>query len=68
MDFLSVSGTGVPVERLFSTGADLLTARRLSMSKEMIKICICLKGWLMSKGTNFDKSLCDAIVEKIVGE
>jgi len=64
-DFLAVAGTGVPEERLFSTGADLLTARRLSMSPSTIKTCMCLKGWLLCNEKIFSSRFSDAVVQKI---
>jgi hAT family C-terminal dimerisation region len=48
-DFLSAAGTGVPVERLFSCGPDLLSHRRQSLSPERIQQCLCLKSWTKFK-------------------
>ncbi|ODM89477.1 Zinc finger BED domain-containing protein RICESLEEPER 3 [Orchesella cincta] len=49
-DFLAVSATGVPVERLFSNGPDLLTSRRQRLNADTIRQCMCLKQWLKASG------------------
>ncbi|CAG8761560.1 7427_t:CDS:2, partial [Funneliformis caledonium] len=36
-DFLSIPGTSVPVERIFSGGVDLITKKRSSLNQESIK-------------------------------
>ncbi|KAJ6634728.1 putative AC transposase [Pseudolycoriella hygida] len=66
-DFLAASGTGVPVERLFSDGPDLLSHRRQSMAPETIKICICLKSWLKSKEL-FQEDIRDAMSHKLAAD
>ncbi|KAJ6647844.1 Zinc finger BED domain-containing protein DAYSLEEPER [Pseudolycoriella hygida] len=66
-DFLAASGTGVPVERLFSDGTDLLSHRRQSMAPETIKICICLKSWLKSKEL-FQEDIRDAMSHKLAAD
>jgi len=40
-----VIATSVPIERAFSGGTDLVTARRCSLSAETIQACMCLKSW-----------------------
>ncbi|KAF0534278.1 zinc finger bed domain-containing protein ricesleeper 2-like [Gigaspora margarita] len=45
-DFLAIPGTSVPVERIFSNSADLISSKRHSLNPETIKICMCLKSWL----------------------
>jgi hypothetical protein len=67
-DYLSVSGTGVPIERFFSNGPDLLLPKRKSMKGETTRQCMCLKGWLKSKDqAEFKKFILAGIVEKILG-
>lgn len=48
-DFLDVSGTGVPVERMFSNGADVCSPKRLSISASAIQEAMCLRDWLSQK-------------------
>ena len=36
------------------------------MSKEMIKICICLKGWLMSKGQILTNLYATQLLKKLL--
>ncbi|CAG8757227.1 8814_t:CDS:2, partial [Funneliformis caledonium] len=36
-DFLAIPGTSVPVERVFSSGADLLAKKRYNLGKESIQ-------------------------------
>jgi len=64
-DYLHVSGSGVPVECLFSNGPDLLRNRRQSLTDESIRKCICLKMWLTE---NLDFSLGKAASEKMSGK
>lgn len=52
MDVFSVHGTGVSVERFFSSGPDLLTVRRQRMSAENVKKSLTLKQWLKRKRQN----------------
>lgn len=66
-DFLAASGTGVPVERLFSCGPDLLSHRRQAMSSETIKMCVCLKSWLKNKQL-FEENIREAISHKLGGD
>jgi len=40
-----VIATSVPIERAFSGGTDLVTARRCNLSAETIQACMCLKSW-----------------------
>lgn len=62
-DFLPASGTGVPVERLFSSGADVVSPRQQSMSSETIRMRICLKSWLKNKNS-FKADILKAIAHK----
>lgn len=50
-DFLAVSATGVPVERLFSTGTNVVTPNRGSLSSESIRETMCLREWLKADYT-----------------
>lgn len=61
-DFLSASGTGIPVERLFSSGPDIITAKRQCLTAESIQKLVCLKSWLKQ---GFEKDLKDALVHKM---
>jgi hypothetical protein len=56
MDFLAVSATGVPVERLFSSGPDVCKQKQQSMKAETIRKRILLKQWL-KKSDQLDFSL-----------
>ncbi len=49
MSFLSVRGTGLPVERMFSNRTDLIPPKRRSMKAETTQMCMCLRGWIKSK-------------------
>ena len=37
--------TSVPVERIFSSGTNLISAKRCSLNVETIQACMCLKSW-----------------------
>ena len=37
--------TSVPIERVFSRGADLVAPKRCSLSGDVITTCMCLKSW-----------------------
>lgn len=69
-DFLSISGTGVPVERLFSTASDILSHRRQRLSPQSIKECMCLKNWMKREDTLMihQTEINEAIQYKILGE
>jgi hAT family protein len=69
-DFLAISATGVPVERLFSQAPHLLTRYRQSLSHETIRKCICLRYWLLKdrKLSEFLKLRQDAIKFKLFGD
>lgn len=53
-DVLSVHGTGVSVERFFSSGPDLLDSKRQRLTAESVKNCLTLKAWVKRK--NVDQS------------
>lgn len=61
-DFLAASGTGIPVERLFSAGPDILPAKRQGLTAESIQRLVCLRSWLKQ---GFDKELKDALTHKL---
>ena len=44
-DYLAVSATSVPVERIFSEGADLISAKRCRLGTDTIRACMCLRSW-----------------------
>ncbi len=68
-DFLSACGTGVPVERFFSTGTDFITPKRRRLNAESIRKTMCLRGWILSQNKqNFREYTCNAIREKMLGE
>lgn len=56
-DFLSASGSGIPVERLFSSGPDILQPKRQCLSAESIQKLVCLKSWLKA---GFEKEIHEA--------
>lgn len=62
-DFLPAAGTGVPVERLFSSGGDVVSQRQQSMSAETIQMRICLKAWLKNKNS-FNHDILKAVSHK----
>lgn len=62
-DFLPAAGTGVPVERLFSSGGDVMSPRQQSMSAETIQMRICLKAWLKDK-SSFKHDILKAVAHK----
>ena len=43
-DYLAVSATSVPVERIFSEGTDLIFAKRCSLGTDTICACMCLRS------------------------
>ena len=45
-DYLAIPATSVPAERVFSSGSDLITKKRGSLSEDIIRFCICLSSWL----------------------
>lgn len=68
-DFLCVSGTGVPIERFFSYGPLLLAPNRRRLSKDTVKKCLCLKGWLKSESQEEFKAFVHAsLIEKMSGQ
>lgn len=62
-DFLPASGTGVPVERLFSSGGDVVSPRQQSMTAETIQMRVCLKAWLKNKNS-FKQDILKSIAIK----
>ena len=44
-DFLAIPATSIPVERVFSSGKDIVRAKRSSLAVETISACMCLKNW-----------------------
>ncbi len=62
-DFLPAAGTGVPVERLFSSGGDVVSPRQQSMSAQTIQMRVCLKAWLKNKNS-FNQDLSKAVAHK----
>lgn len=47
-DYLAIPGTSASSERLFSSGRQLITDFRCSLSPATIQACMCLKSWLDS--------------------
>ena len=45
-DYLAVPSTSAPAERAFSKGADLVSAKRGSLSAESIRTSMCLQSWM----------------------
>jgi hypothetical protein len=45
-DYLAIPATSAPVERVFSSGAHLVSPYRGSMSAATIRACMCLERWL----------------------
>jgi hypothetical protein len=45
-DYLAIPATSAPAERVFSGGADLVSAKRGSMDEETIRTCILLDSWM----------------------
>ena len=46
------TATSVPVERVFSGGADLIAPKRCSLGGDVIRACMCLKSWWNIKNKN----------------
>lgn len=68
-DYLSIFGTGVPVERLFSSATDTLTHRRYSLKPSTINECLCLKSWYkLQAGDVLHNQLAVAVKEMILGD
>jgi len=44
-DFLMISATSVPCERIFSTGANIISDRRNRLTPDHVRECICLEDW-----------------------
>ena len=44
-DYLAIPASSVPVERIFSGDADLITQTRCRLSANTIRYCMCLKSW-----------------------
>lgn len=69
-DFLSVSGAGVAMERKFSHGADLCSAKRMSMRAETINQVLCLRDWLRRKrdtslvNLEYVQGVADAVLDE----
>lgn len=63
-DFLAAAGTGVPVERLFSSGPDVISNKQQSMKPETIQMRVCLKAWLKSRNS-FNDDILKAIAHKL---
>ncbi|CAG7818507.1 unnamed protein product, partial [Allacma fusca] len=66
-DYLAVSGTGVPIERAFSFGTDLLKPKTMSMTAETIRKRFCLKAWLKYKNADFKASKMRSIGKYMAG-
>jgi len=64
-DYLSISGTGVPVERLFSIGSNLLPSNRMKMKANRITECVSLKSWLSFKNLLSRKNFNEAVLDKV---
>lgn len=62
-DFLPAAGTGVPVERMFSSGGDVVSPRQQSMAAQTIQMRICLKAWLKNK-QSFNEEISKAVAHK----
>jgi hypothetical protein len=45
-DYLAIPATSAPVERVFSSGTDLVQDKSGSLKEETIRVCMCLKSWL----------------------
>lgn len=61
-DFLGASGTGIPVERLFSSGPDIVKAKRQCLTADSIRKLVCLKSWFKQ---GFQNDLKDALMHKM---
>ena len=44
-DYFAIPASSVPVERIFSGDADLITQTRCRLSANTIRYCMCLKSW-----------------------
>jgi len=68
-DFLPISATGVPMERFFSAGPDLLPPKRRLMKDETVRMCMCLKAWIRARNIiEFNKFMVEDLKRKMLGE
>ena len=68
-DYLAASGTGVPIERTFCLGTELLTSERHQLSAEAVRSCMSLKCWLKFKSPEeFLKQAGAEVIKKMTGE
>lgn len=67
---MSAHGTGVSVERFFSSGPDLLSHRRQRLSAQSIRECLTLKCWLRrkKKPTGESEFIGESFIFKVLGE
>ncbi|CAG7826066.1 unnamed protein product [Allacma fusca] len=66
-DFLAASGTGVPIERVFSFGPDLLSPKRLSMQVETVRKSFCLKAWRKTALVTYKQNKMIAVAKIMAG-
>ena len=65
-DFLAVSGTGVPIESLFSIGTDVVTSKRHRLSHESIRALMSLKSWMKFQSREELRAAVTAEIQKKV--
>jgi hypothetical protein len=67
-DVVSVHGTGVSVERFFSSGPDLLDPKRQRITAESVRKCLALKAWIKrNKNESTDQIFKNMRVWKSLG-
>ncbi|CAG7734474.1 unnamed protein product, partial [Allacma fusca] len=66
-DFLATNGTGVPIERTFSFGSDVLTPTSLLLNADTIRKRFCLKAWLNRNSETFVFQKMKSIATKMTG-
>ncbi|CAG7728160.1 unnamed protein product [Allacma fusca] len=66
-DYLAVSATGVPIERKFAFGSDLLKPKTLSLAADSIGKRFRLKAWGKYKLEGFETNRMRAIAKTMYG-
>jgi hypothetical protein len=44
-DFMAITATSAPSERVFSSGGDIITRKRSRLSPATLRLVICLRDW-----------------------
>jgi len=55
-DFLAIPATLAPLECVFSTGSDVVTRKRNKLTRESVRMIMCLKNWGIITDEDIDNS------------